>query len=119
MNWDNPSIFHENLVKLGYNLFKIKYFYEEDQLEKLSKSIDNEATRDNLVQGYMNAADEATVYIKTLDAFLAGNASLPADQQQFDWILEYFLVKERHLLNFELENEEGLVSWIGNKEYSE
>jgi len=32
-NWDNPSIFRKNLVALGCNIFKIKYFYEVDQLE--------------------------------------------------------------------------------------
>jgi len=118
-NWDDPSMFRENLGALGYNIFKIKYFYEEDQLDKLSRSIHDVNTRDSLVQGYMEAADEATVYLKTINAFLTGNASLPDDKYQLEWLLEYFLVKERHLLTFELESEEGLISWIENREYCE
>jgi len=116
-NWDNPSMFRENLVALAYNIFKIKYFYEEDQLKKLGLSISDSGSREFLVQGYMDAADEATVYLKTVDAFLAGDANLSDDKQHFEWLLAYFSIKEKHLLNFELENEEGFFPWLENKEY--
>ena len=67
----------------------------------------------------MEASDEATVYLKTINAFLSGNASLPDDRLSFEYILEYFSRKKRHLLYCELENEDGLIPWIENREYME
>ncbi len=117
VNWENPSLFHENLIRLAYNVFKIKYFYEVDQLEKLSRDTANANTRDFLVKGYMKAADEATVYLKTIDAFVAGDVSPSDMEQHFEWLLAYFSIKEEHLLDCELENEEGFFSWLGRGEY--
>ena len=117
VSWENPTLFHENMIRLAYNVFKIKYFYEVDQLEKLSRDTTNANTRDLLVKGYMEAADEATIYLKAIDAFMAGDVSPSDKDQHFEWLLAYFSIKEEHLLHFELENEEGFFSWMGNREY--
>jgi len=119
VSWDNPSMFHENMRKLAYNVFKIKYFYEVDQLEKLSRDTVNTNTRSFLVNGYMEAADEATTYLKAIDAFILGDVSSSDKDQHFEWLLSYFSVKEEHLLDCELENEEGFFSWLERREYSQ
>lgn len=118
LHWDNPALFQESLLNLGYNIFKIKYFYEEDQLQKISHKIQNPETVTSIINGYQNAGDEATTYLKAVTGFRNGDASLPDDQEYFDYILNYFTQKEADLANFELEDEDRFWSWLEDKEYS-
>lgn len=118
LQWEDPARFPENMLNLGYNIFKIKYFYEEDQLEKLGRAISNAQNRAEIVTGYQEATDEATTYLKAVTAFRNGDAHLPEDQEFFEYILNYFTQKEADLLHFELENEERFLQWLSHKEYS-
>ncbi len=116
--WEEPARFPENMINLGYNIFKIKYFYEEDQLEKLGRSIVDANNRADIITGYQDAADEATTYLKAITAFRNGDACLPEDQEYFEYILNYYTQKEADLANFELEDEERFLQWLSHKEYS-
>lgn len=116
--WEDAARFQENMLNLGYNIFKIKYFYEEDQLTKLGKAINDSKNRADIVNGYQIAADEATTYLKAVTAFRNGDARLPEDQEYFEYILNYFTQKEADLFNFELEDKERFLQWLLHKEYS-
>lgn len=116
--WDNPSMFQENMLNLGYNIFKIKYFYEEDQLPKLSRQMMNPEHIFFINQGYQEASDEAEIYLKSIVAFRNGDAVLPKDQEYFEYILNYFHKKEEDLANFELDDEDRFWEWLENKEYT-
>jgi len=118
LQWEDPAYFQENMLSLGYNIFKVKYFYEEDQLDKLGKTIDNVQNRAKVINGYQEAADEATTYLKTITAFKNGDICLPKDQEYFEYILNYFMQKEADLLDFELEDEKHFLQWLSQKEYS-
>lgn len=116
--WEETARFQENMLNLGYNIFKIKYFYEEDQLEKLNHVIDNSQKRAEIITSYQDAADEATTYLKAITAFRNSDARLPDDQEYFEYILNYYTQKEADLANFELEDEEQFLKWLSHKEYS-
>ena len=119
LHWDDPTLFQDNLAKLASNIFKIKYFYEEDQLEILSRNIIDPVTRAYVVQGYQEAANKATIYLKANAAFLDGSATLPKDEEHFGGLLEYFTVKEVDLTNFELDDSTRFIEWLENHEYSD
>lgn len=115
--WENPSLFQENLLNMAYNLFKIQYFYEEDQLPKISQLITEPQIQTTLLQSYQEAADEAKVYLKTIQAFRLKRAKLPDEQEYFNYLLEYFMLKDKELSAFEL-NEERFMKWMENGEYA-
>jgi hypothetical protein len=118
LQWEDSAHFQENMLNLGYNIFKIKYFYKEDQHEKLGKAISNAQNRAEVITGYQAAADEATTYLKAVTAFRNGDACLLEDEEYFEYILNYFTQKEVDLLHFELEDEERFLQWLLHKEYS-
>lgn len=117
LDWTDPAGFQDNLLNLAYNIFKVQFFYEEDQLPKLSRHITDDRRRTQLLLAYQEAADEANVYLKTIQAFRMGKAKLPQNSDYFQYLLEYFESKEKELLNFEIENEARFKSWLENGEY--
>lgn len=119
VTFSDPSLFKEDLLKLATNIFKIKYFYEEDQLPKLSFQMMNPEDIFFLTQGYQEASDEAEIYLKTITAFFTDDAILPDDAEYFNAVIEYFTVKESDLAHHELDDEDRFWEWLKNKEYSQ
>jgi len=104
LKWEDPSLFQKNLLNLAYNLFKVKYFYEEEQPIRMNDYILEFQTKQFLLETYQEAADEAKVYLKVIQAFRLQKAKLPKEQEYFNYLLEYFILKEKELSSFELYN---------------
>jgi len=111
LKWEDPSLFQENLLNLAYNLFKVKYFYEEEQPIRMNDYILEFQTKQFLLETYQEAADEAKVYLKVIQAFRLQKAKLPKEQEYFNYLLEYFMLKEKELSSFELD-EKCFLNWL-------
>lgn len=112
--FEEYTLFQENMINLGFNIYKIKYFYEEDQLQKLSRLISDHKELEVTVTKYQDAAEEAEIYLKAVAAFLEGSAFLPEHQLELTYLMNYFTAKEEELYSSELENEEVFFEWLQN-----
>ena len=115
---EEPAKISLTLQHLSYNLFLIKYFYEEDQLEKLSRMFKDLSTQHAVINDYQKVADEATIYLQVLNGFRRGHYNLKDDKDKFEAIIDYFNYKKEDLLNFELSNPSYFFNWIENREYN-
>ena len=112
IDWRDRTEFKNNLGLLARNIYKIKYFYEEDQLMKIGRAVSNPEARSFLMDGYNEAVKEADTYLETIGAFLDGTFSIPENNEYFDALLLYMDTREQTLFRSELENPEGFIPWF-------
>ena len=112
IDWRDRTEFKNNLGLLARNIYKIKYFYEEDQLMRVGRIISNREAASFLLDGYDEAVKEADTYLVAIGAFLTGEFSIPKDNEFFASLLFYMDVKEKELINSELENPDGFIPWF-------
>lgn len=108
----------DTFINLASNLFRIKFFYEEDQLMNISQMSSNPENLFYLVQGYQAASDEVEIYLKTVLAFVNGNASLEDNSAEFKMVMDFFKRKEKELIKYKIEDMDRFEEWLRNHEYT-
>lgn len=112
LDWHDETKFQKNMIDLGYNLLKIQYFYEEDQISKLSGLIHDHDTKASITLAYQDAGKETASYLETVTAFRNGESHLPKDQESFEWVMEYYLGKIKDLATFEISSHDDFIKWL-------
>ena len=117
LDWSNSDNYQENLLYLGRNIFKIKYFFEEDQLPILSRIIQDTDELNETVNFYLDAAEEAELYLKTITTLRQRNINqhTPEDKKSFQYLMEYMSQMNEDLFGRELHNPDGFNTWLKDK----
>ena len=104
------------LNHFSFNLFKIAFYYEEDQLETISKKYESDEARRYILDNYHLVAQEAVYFIRILNAFMTGHYTFEEHQNYFDDLVKYFHIKEKDLKDDELSNFDRFEEWLASGE---
>ena len=112
------SLSKDNLINLETNLLKIKYYYEEDQLEYLS-SIPERILQEIYINIYMDYANEISMYIDILATLETRVETEITNKELIEIIIDYFLFYDEILEDKEIKNHKGFSNWLKNCEMYE
>ncbi len=114
IDWSNSYNFKNNLTILAHNIFKVKYFYEEDQLPLLSRQVSNPEQLNQIINNYHNIVDEADLCLRALTVLnRASTENFPSNTQIFETLLAFMKKSENDLKGHELSNPARFKEWLG------
>jgi len=108
---------HNNLINLATNLFKLKYFYEEDTLERISLIEDIEK-KNNLLDLNLSLGEDISIYVKAVSAYLFDKKDTSINEEDIQIVLDFFTIQKSILLNEEILDQDKFKQWIENREYT-
>ena len=105
-----------NLINIVTNIFKIKFFYDEDSLEAISL-LEIEEIQEEILRNYLEYSHEAMICIKILNAFVYGDATEEKNAEDLKFVLDFFALHNILLEDEEMIHHKRFKEWMLNNEY--
>ncbi len=115
-DWGKQALIENNIKNITSNLFRIKFYYQEDCLESLNLISDFQEKQKKVLH-FQEISDEVMIYVKVLAAFQNKNATIENDMDDLQAVIDYFLYMEIELLDKEIKNNIRYIEWLRNHEY--
>ncbi len=117
LDWLDSDNYERNLIYLARDIYKIQYFFEEDQLPILSRIIHDTDELNKTVNSYLDAAKQAELYLKTISVLRKRNINqhTSEDKKSFQYLMDYMSQLNEDLFGHELHNLDGFKPWLKEK----
>ena len=105
-----------NLINIVTNIFKIKFFYDEDNLEAISL-LKIEEIQEETLKNYLRYSHEAMICINILNAFVYGDATQEKNAEDLEFVLDFFKLHNILLDDEDIIHYQRFKEWLSNNEY--
>ena len=116
LEFNNPSTFDKNIGFLSFNLFKIKFYYEEDIFTSYEFSTYNSSIVEVAIECYEEMSSSIDEYLRYVSMIITKKSELPNLEEYIAHILEFFNNQADMLKDNEVSDMKRFIEWMKNKE---